>query len=69
MAGLALVWLLQRTGVAAAIVVASRPEQLVDNVTASGVRLEPDVLAEIDSVLANVVEREPTKIESFLRRP
>lgn len=69
MAGLALAWLLQRAGVAAAIVGASRPEQLVDNVTASGVRLESDVVAQIDSVLANAVERDPTKVESFPRRP
>ncbi|MDN3310831.1 aldo/keto reductase family protein [Microbacterium oryzae] len=52
---LAIAWVLQNKNVAAALVGASRPEQLADTVKASGVVLEADVLAAIDSALAGVV--------------
>ena len=38
---------------------ASRPDQLEDNVKASGVVLEPAVLAAIDAALEPVIERNP----------
>ena len=56
---LAIAWVLQNPNVAAALVGASRPEQIEDNVQASGVRLEADLMAAIDEVLADVVERDP----------
>ncbi|MGO1174435.1 MAG: aldo/keto reductase family protein [Actinomycetaceae bacterium] len=59
MSQLALAWVLQNDNVAAAIVGASRPEQVAENVKASGVRLEPELLARIDEVLGDVVERDP----------
>jgi aryl-alcohol dehydrogenase-like predicted oxidoreductase len=62
MAQLAVAWVLQNRSVAAAIIGATRPEQVVENVKASGVTLEPDVLRRIDEVLDGVVERDPTKI-------
>jgi aryl-alcohol dehydrogenase-like predicted oxidoreductase len=52
---LALAWVLREPNVAAAIVGASRPEQLDDNAGAAGVRLEAATLAAIDDVLAGVV--------------
>ncbi|GAA4192587.1 aldo/keto reductase family protein [Microbacterium oryzae] len=52
---LAIAWVLQNKNVAAALVGASRPEQLADTVKASGVVLEADVLAAIDRALAGVV--------------
>ncbi|WP_341720844.1 aldo/keto reductase family protein [Micromonospora sp. FIMYZ51] len=52
---LALAWVLRRSEVAAAIVGATRPEQIWQNVTASGVTLAPDLIAEIDAVLASAV--------------
>lgn len=58
---LAIAWVLQNPNVAAALVGASRPEQLEDTVKASGVRLEADLLAEIDAVLGDVVVRDPGK--------
>jgi aryl-alcohol dehydrogenase-like predicted oxidoreductase len=64
MAQLAIAWVLQNDNVAAAIVGASRPEQVRDNVKASGVRLEPELLARIDQVLGDVVETDPAKTES-----
>jgi aryl-alcohol dehydrogenase-like predicted oxidoreductase len=59
MAQLAVAWVLQNDNVAAAIVGASRPEQVHDNVQAAGVRLDADVLTRIDEALGDVVERDP----------
>jgi aryl-alcohol dehydrogenase-like predicted oxidoreductase len=64
MAQLAVTWVLQNDNVASAIVGASRPEQVVDNVKASGVALEPDVLKGIDEVLGDSIERDPAKTQS-----
>jgi aryl-alcohol dehydrogenase-like predicted oxidoreductase len=69
MAAFAVAWVLQNSNVSAAIVGASRPEQLKDNVTASGVSLDSALLAKVDEVLGDVVERDPAKVESFLERP
>jgi len=64
MAQLAVAWVLQNDNVASAIVGASRPEQVEDNVKASGVVLEPDVLKQIDEALGDKVERDPAKTQS-----
>ena len=61
MAQLAVAWVLQNDNVAAALVGASRPEQVAENVKAAGVRLEPELLARIDDVLGDVVERNPAR--------
>jgi aryl-alcohol dehydrogenase-like predicted oxidoreductase len=52
MAQLALAWILREPNVASAIVGASRPEQLVDNAAASGVRLDDATLQAIEAALA-----------------
>ncbi|WP_370617445.1 aldo/keto reductase family protein [Mumia sp. Pv 4-285] len=59
MAQLAVAWVLQNDNVSAAIIGASRPEQVSDNVKASGVRLEADVLKAIDDALGDVVVSDP----------
>ncbi|MDO5701085.1 MAG: aldo/keto reductase family protein [Bowdeniella nasicola] len=59
MAQLALAWVLANDNVSAAIIGASRPEQVSDNAKASGVRLEGDVLAAIDEALGDVVVTDP----------
>jgi len=64
MAQLAVAWVLQNDNVASAIVGASRPEQVEDNVKASGVHLEPAVLKRIDDVLGDTIERDPAKTQS-----
>ena len=56
---LGVAWVLQNPNVSAAIVGASRPEQLADTVRASGVVLEADLLAAIDEALAGVVTDDP----------
>jgi 1-deoxyxylulose-5-phosphate synthase len=55
---LALAWVLQKANVAAAIVGATRPEQLVENAAASGVELDEGTLAAIDQAVAAVVAYE-----------
>ncbi|HMA47059.1 MAG TPA: aldo/keto reductase family protein [Frankiaceae bacterium] len=61
LAQLAVAWVLQNDTVSAAIVGATRPEQVHENAKASGVRLEPELLARIDEVLGDVVERDPAR--------
>jgi aryl-alcohol dehydrogenase-like predicted oxidoreductase len=61
MAQLAVAWVLQNENVAAAIIGATRPEQVHDNVKAAGVTLDAEVLTRIDDVLGDVVERDPAK--------
>ena len=68
MAAFALAWVLQNRNVSAAIVGASRPDQLRDNVVAAGVALDPALVAEADRVLGDSVERDPSKVESFPQR-
>jgi aryl-alcohol dehydrogenase-like predicted oxidoreductase len=64
MAALAVAWVLQNDNVASAIVGASRPEQVRDNVTAAGVKLEADVLKRIDEALGDIVVTDPALTQS-----
>ena len=68
-AQLALAWTLQNRNVAAAIIGASRPEQVVENVKAVGVQLDEGQLKRIDEILDPVVERDPAKTVSPAQRP
>ncbi|MEG3616516.1 aldo/keto reductase family protein [Isoptericola haloaureus] len=61
MAQLAVAWVLQNDNVAAAIVGASRPEQVAENVKASGVEIPAALMSQIDEALGDVVERDPAK--------
>jgi aryl-alcohol dehydrogenase-like predicted oxidoreductase len=61
MAQLAVAWVLQNRNVAAALVGASRPEQVGENVKAAGVTLEPELMRRIDEALGDIVERDPRK--------
>ena len=61
MAQLAIAWVLQNDNVATAIIGASRPEQVDDNVRAAGVQLDDDLLRKIDEVIDPVVERDPAR--------
>ncbi|XRQ03008.1 aldo/keto reductase family protein [Actinomadura welshii] len=69
MAQLAIAWTLQNPNVSAALVGASRPEQVSDNVKAAGVKLDDDVMKRIDDVLGSVVIRDPELTKSPRRRP
>jgi aryl-alcohol dehydrogenase-like predicted oxidoreductase len=64
LAQLAVAWVLQNDNVSAAIIGASRPEQVTENVKAAGVKLDTAALKRIDEVLEGVVERDPAKTQS-----
>lgn len=51
MSQLALAWVLRQPNLASAIIGASRPEQVVENTGASGIRLDESVLQAIDTAL------------------
>ena len=59
LAQLAIAWVLQNENVATAIIGASRPEQVHENVKAAGVSIPPEALSRIDQALGDVVERDP----------
>ena len=59
MAQLAVAWVLQNDNVACAIIGASRPEQVTENVAASGVEIPAGLMSKIDDVLGDVVVRDP----------
>jgi aryl-alcohol dehydrogenase-like predicted oxidoreductase len=69
MAQLSVAWVLQNPNVSSAIIGASRPEQVRDNVRAAGVRLDPEVLKRIDDILEPFIERDPAKTTSPAKRP
>ena len=64
MAQLAVAWVLQNDNVAAALVGASRPEQVTENVKAAGVTIPPELMARIDDALGDVVERDPSHTDA-----
>jgi aryl-alcohol dehydrogenase-like predicted oxidoreductase len=68
LAQLAVAWVLQNPNVSAAIIGASRPEQVTENVKAAGVRLEPATMKAIDEILDPVIERDPAQTRSPRRR-
>jgi aryl-alcohol dehydrogenase-like predicted oxidoreductase len=61
MAQLAVAWVLQNKNVAAAIIGASRPEQVQENVKASGVEIPAELMAKIDEVLGDSVVTDPAE--------
>lgn len=64
MAQFAIAWVLQNKNVAAAIVGASKPEQITSNLAASGVVIPAEIMAKVDQALGDVIERDPTKTKS-----
>ncbi|TDB69926.1 MULTISPECIES: aldo/keto reductase family protein [unclassified Micromonospora] len=66
---LAIAWVLQNPNVSSAIVGASRPEQVHDNVKAAGVTLDVELLKAIDEIVEPVTERDAAKTESPAQRP
>ena len=68
-AAVALAWVLHNQNVSAAIVGATRPEQVAENVKALDVVLDADFLPAIDEVLEPAVQRDPALTLSPARRP
>ncbi len=69
MAQLALAWVLSKPGISAAIIGATKPEQVIDNVRAAGVTLDAETLTLIDQALGNVVITDPVETKSPPTRP
>ncbi|GAA3736161.1 aldo/keto reductase family protein [Salinactinospora qingdaonensis] len=69
MAQLAVAWVLQHPNVSAAIIGASRPEQVRDNTSASGVTLDADLMRRIDEILGDSIQRDPAHTVSPAQRP
>ncbi|MEU0932031.1 aldo/keto reductase family protein [Embleya sp. NPDC005971] len=69
LAQLAVAWVLQNPNVSAAIIGASRPEQVHENVKAAGVKLDESLLTRIDVLLDPVVNRDPALTLSPTTRP
>jgi len=61
MAQLAVAWVLQNNNVAAAIIGASRPEQVAENVKASGVKLSTETMTAIDAAIGDVAQRDASR--------
>ena len=69
LAQLAVAWVLQNPNVSAAIIGATRPEQVRENVKAAGVRLDPGLMSRIDEALGQVIVRDPARTASPPSRP
>jgi aryl-alcohol dehydrogenase-like predicted oxidoreductase len=64
LAQLAVAWTLQNPAVSAAIIGATRPEQVRENVRASGVQLDQAVLRQIDDILGSQIITDPAYTSS-----
>jgi aryl-alcohol dehydrogenase-like predicted oxidoreductase len=69
LAQLAIAWVLQNPNVSAAIIGATRPEQVTENVKASGVKLDAELMKRIDEILDPVIVRDPALTRSPRKRP
>jgi aryl-alcohol dehydrogenase-like predicted oxidoreductase len=69
LAQFAVAWVLQNPNVSAAIIGATRPEQVRENVKASGVKLDAGLMRRIDETLGPLVIRDPAQTSSPASRP
>ncbi len=68
MSQLAIAWVLANDNIAAALVGASRPEQITENARASEVTLDADVLKQIDDALGSSIIRDASLTRSPQKR-
>ena len=64
MSQMAIAWVLQNPNVSSAIMGATTPKQVKENVKASGIKLSADTMKAIDKALGNLPEKDPKKNES-----
>jgi aryl-alcohol dehydrogenase-like predicted oxidoreductase len=69
LAQLAIAWTLQNPNISAAIIGATRPDQVREDVQASGVKLADSVMRRINEVLGPVIVQDPAKTASPPKRP
>ena len=61
MSQLSIAWVLQNPNVSTAIVGATKPSQVKENVKASGIKLDADTMKAIDTALGKLPEMDPTQ--------
>jgi aryl-alcohol dehydrogenase-like predicted oxidoreductase len=61
MSQLSVAWVLQNPNVSSAIVGATKPSQVKENVKAAGIKLDADTMKAIDSALGNLPEKDPAQ--------
>ncbi|MCB0917246.1 MAG: aldo/keto reductase family protein [Actinobacteria bacterium] len=66
---LSLAWVLAQPGISAAIIGATRAEQVQQNVRASGMSLDAELLAQVDEVLGDAIVLDPGLTRSPSERP
>jgi len=66
MAQLAIAWTLNQPTVSSAIIGATRPEQVLENAGASGVRLGSETLTRVDEVLGDLIDRDARKTADMM---
>lgn len=64
MAQFGLAWVLANPNVSSAIVGASRPEQITDNVKAVGVEIPKEIMTQVDQILAGFIVSDPAETKS-----
>lgn len=69
LAQLAVAWTLQNPAVSAAIIGATRPGQVRENARAAGVRLDQEVLKQVDAILGDQIVSDPEFTTSPRTRP
>jgi aryl-alcohol dehydrogenase-like predicted oxidoreductase len=68
LAQLAVAWVLQNSNVSSAIIGATKPSQIKENVKASGIKIDKSIMDEIDGVLAGVIISDAAKTMSPMPR-
>ena len=61
MSQLAIAWVLTQSNVSSAIMGATKPSQIKENVKASGIKLDADTMAAIDKALGKLPETDPAQ--------
>ena len=69
MAQFAIAWVLQNSNVSAAIVGASKPEQIASNVAATGVEIPKEIMKKVDEILGDSIVTDPELTLSPETRP
>jgi len=69
MAQFAVAWVLQNPNIAAAIVGASRPEQIASNAKAAGVKIPAEIMTKVNQILGDSVVTDPELTKSPDTRP
>jgi len=69
LAQFSIAWVLQNKNIAAAIVGASKPEQIASNIKASGVEIPAELMKQADQILGDSIVRDPELTKSPETRP